>query len=322
MTPRDRDPSRPLHVALLGTSHVHFRDYHDLLAREPRVSAVVLPAAPDTGDRPAFGAASVREALRCADAAVITSTTAQHAQLLPHTVRAGVPTLVEKPLAATAGQTARLLPLLAAGGPTTTAMFLRCAPGLRRVRALLRQDVVGPLTAVRLCFAHAGLTDGVFTGEAAWMLDPGHGAAGALSDLGIHLIDLLLWLAPRRPIGVVNAELRHRPGLVLEPAGTAVLRWGSVPVTLHASWIGPRTGFSAHFAARYGTIRVAGGSVTLRTGRTATTWRHDPPRAGAALTAFLRRLGGRPAWRPPGHDDIRRTAALLEEIGSVARRRR
>ncbi|MFI1835911.1 Gfo/Idh/MocA family protein [Streptomyces olivaceoviridis] len=313
---------RPLHVALLGTSHVHFRDYHDLLARDPRVSAVVLPAAPDTGDRPAFGAASVREALRCADAAVITSTTAQHAQLLPHTVRAGVPTLVEKPLAATAGQTARLLPPPTAGGPTTTAMFLRCAPGLRRVRELLRQDVLGPLTAVRLGFAHTGLTDGVFTGEAAWMLDPAHGAAGALSDLGIHLIDLLLWLAPRRPLDVLDAQLRHRPGLPVEPAGTALLRWGGVPVTLHASWIGPRTGFTAHFAGRHGTIQVAGGSVTLRTGRTGTTWRHEPPQARAVLTAFLRQLGGRPAWQPPDHADIRRTASLLEEIAGVARHRR
>ncbi|MEU6667465.1 Gfo/Idh/MocA family oxidoreductase [Streptomyces sp. NPDC046727] len=312
---------RPLHVVLLGTSHVHFRDYHDLLARDPGVSSVVLPAAPDPGDGLVFDAVPVREALRSADAAVITATTAQHAQLLPHTALAGVPTLVEKPLGASAAETARLLPLLEAGAGGTTAMFLRCAPGLKRVRALLLRDVIGPLTAVRLRFAHSGFTDGMFTAGTAWMLDPAQGAAGALGDLGIHLVDLLLWLAPHRPLDVLDVDPRYSPGCPLETAGAVLLRWGGIPVTLHTSWVSPRAGFSACFEGRRGTIHVDDGRVTVLTGRT-TTRLYEAPRAAAVLRAFLRRLGGRAAWQPPGSDDIRRAAALLEEISSAATRPR
>ncbi|MEU2224872.1 Gfo/Idh/MocA family oxidoreductase [Streptomyces sp. NPDC018347] len=153
-------------LAVLGTDHVHLPDYLEVVARDPRaVPAAVYSGgrAPVAGVRPTADAAG---ALAGADAAVIVSTTAQHGPLLRQGVEAGVPALVEKPLAASAEETGRLAALLAAAErPVTTAMFLRCAPEPRAVRTRPAERALGELAGVHLRFTHPGLLDGVFTGS-------------------------------------------------------------------------------------------------------------------------------------------------------------
>src|SRR5690606_8110375 len=133
--------------------------------------------------------------------------------------------------------------IAAAGVPVHTAMFLRCAPALRRVRELLEQGALGALTAVHARFAHPGLEDGAFSGAAAWMLERRHGGGGAFADLGVHLVDLLLWLRPGEPLAVRGAHLVRRPGVQGDAGGAALLAWGRVPAVLHAGWTSRPGGF-------------------------------------------------------------------------------
>ncbi|MFG2930876.1 Gfo/Idh/MocA family protein [Streptomyces achromogenes] len=293
----------PLRLAVLGTDHVHLPDYLEVVDRDPRAALAAVYSdrpAPVAGIEPARDAA---EALAGADAAVIVSTTAQHGTLLRQAVRARVPALIEKPLAASAEETGRLAVLLAAAErPVTTAMFLRCAPELREVRAKLADRALGELAGVHLRFTHPGLLDGVFTGPAAWMLAERHGAAGAFADLAVHLVDLLEWLDPSAGLRVCGASYLDRSGTDLNVGGAAVLSWGGVPVTLQAGWTSRPGGLHLH-------IEGTRASVTVE----------PRPRAGAALEAFLGQLRGDVRWEPPTAREIVRTARVLDAIDRAVR---
>ncbi|MEU8730943.1 Gfo/Idh/MocA family oxidoreductase [Streptomyces tendae] len=314
-------------IAILGTGHVHLRDHLAVIARDPEAElvavhdgALVTGASRPSAARPS---PSAEQALEGADAAVIASTTAEHRRLLELTTAAGVPALVEKPLGTTARAAARLTPLLATTTvPSTTAMFLRCAPALRRVRTLLTQGALGPVAHVHARFTHPGLLDGVFAGDAAWMLTPEHGGTGGFADLGIHLIDLLSWLAPHQHLQVRGAELTRRHGCRLDVGGLALLTWGGAPVSLHAGWTSRPGGFLLRVEGEQATVEVGaqGTELSVVTGRAVRGHheRHPPIRAGAALEAFLDSLRARSRWDAPTPADIENTAVLLDAVHRAA----
>jgi predicted dehydrogenase len=62
----------------------------------------------------------------------------------------------------------------------------------------------------QLTFCHPGLLDGWFDGKHRWLLDPARAGGGALLDLGLHLVDLLHWLAPERELTARGASLQTR----------------------------------------------------------------------------------------------------------------
>jgi predicted dehydrogenase len=279
-----------MRVALLGTGHVHAADYLTAIAADPGAQLVT--------------------SLRTADVAVIASATAAHGGHLRRVVAAGLPALVEKPLASTAAETAELATVIdRAGAPVTTAMFLRCAPALRRVRSLLAADALGELAGVHARFTHPGLLDGVFSGRSAWMLK-----AGGFADLAIHLLDLLRWLRPDSDLTARSAHLRHTPGYPMDVGGAALLDWGGVPVTLHAGWTSRPGGVHLRIEGSTESITVNNGTLSLDSGHTET---HDPPAAMAALTAFLGELRGQPSWQAPTTADIVASGQLLEDLAAL-----
>ncbi|MGH3244550.1 MAG: Gfo/Idh/MocA family protein, partial [Spirillospora sp.] len=227
---------------------------------------------------------------------------------------------VEKPLAVTAAETAVLAGLIDRGtAPVTTAMFLRCAPALRRVGELLAAGALGEVVGADLRFSHPGLLDGLFADDASWMLDPRRGGTGAFADLGIHLIDLLCWLRPAADVTVQGARLRVRPDHVLDLGGTAVLEWDGAPTALHAGWTSRPGGVRVHIEGTRGSVTVRDGTLSLSLGRADRVERHAPPAAGDALSAFLADLRGEGVWRRPGTADMLRCAIVLDEIGAIDR---
>jgi len=282
-----------IRIALLGTAHVHVGDYLAAIAKDPGTRLVAVHGGDVPGVRRVH---DVRQALRDADMALVTSTTAEHNDVLRHTALARVPVLVEKPLAGDLPETVRLVPLLASGG--TTAMFLRCAPAFRRVRSLLAGGELGELAVAHLRFTHPGLLDGVFTGPAAWMRH-----VGGFTDLAVHLFDLLLWLRPRARLALRATSWQEDAG------GAALLDWGGFPATVHAGWTSRPGGIHLHIEGSRDSVTVDGGRLMMN-GHTET---HDPPRAEAAFEAFVGALRGHARWEPPSTADIIAVAGLIDE---------
>ncbi|WP_406439911.1 Gfo/Idh/MocA family oxidoreductase [Streptomyces sp. NBC_00631] len=317
----DPGPPRP-RLAVLGTAHPHLGDHLRALAGRAEVVAVHEGRRPGGGSGPHPGLRGVpvvpdaAAALAGAQLALVCATTAEHSELLTAVARAGLPALVEKPLAVGLAETRELAErLTAAGTAVTTAMFLRQAPALRRARSLVADGRLGRLVACDAWFTHPGLLDGRFTGTgAAWMRDARWGARGAFADLGVHLVDLLRWLRPEAGLRVRGA-VRHPPpaGLPDDAGGTALLEWGGVPAALHAGWMSRPGGVRLRLEGTLGTLQVAGGELTLATADGTLTEVHRPPAAGDAMTAFLTGAG-----EPAGPADAVACARVLEEIAEAA----
>jgi predicted dehydrogenase len=308
-----------LRIAVLGTAHIHLADHLAAIAADDRAEVCALVEDTATG-------AQAKAALATADAVLICSATDRHRDLLETAVAAGLPTLVEKPLAADPTGTAAAVELIrTAAAPVTTAMFLRHAPALLRVREQLAAGVLGELSGASLAFHHPGLPDGLFARDWAWMLDPARGGGSGFADLAIHLLDLLCWLSPGAALELRGAALHREPGPGREPAaargllpgfdagGAALLDWGGVPTVVRAGWTARPGGVRLELEGTLGTLRLRAGEVHLATGATGNrSWAHRPPAAADALTGFLAAVRGEEPWAGPGPDELTLCARLLD----------
>lgn len=309
-------------AAVLGVAHAHADDYLAVLAADPAVEVVAVydrdrASVATHGELPTSRSPSW--AMNNADVAVIASTTAEHADLVSMATGAGLAVFVEKPLATSAAATADLAAIIdAAGVPVATAMFLRCAPALKKVKALLAGESLGDLSAAHVRFTHAGLYEGAFTGAKAWMRDLHQGATGGFADLGIHLVDALRWLRPSAPLVVQGATVQCLAGHDLDVGGAALLDWGGTPTTMHAGWAGRPGGLHVHLEGSVGSATFQDGMLTVRTEGVSITETGGPPQAGAALTAFLADLRGEHQWVAPTTGDAVAVAEILDTIAAIA----
>ncbi len=153
-------------------------------------------------------AASARECLAGADAAVVASPSSAHPADARTAIELGVPVLVEKPLALDAARAAELDCLAQQRGVMlSVAMSLREHAGVRALAGLLAEGAVGRvLRASAWC--------------GSWLPDwrPGsdyrHGysaraelGGGVLLDVAVHELDYLLWLVG--PVRSVSALARQ-----------------------------------------------------------------------------------------------------------------
>ncbi|WP_445147911.1 Gfo/Idh/MocA family protein [Baekduia sp. Peel2402] len=206
-------------VAVLGLGSAGRR--HAELLEELGVAVVGHdPAVADGG-----GAASVDDAIAAADAVVVASPSALHAEHAAAALAAGRPVLVEKPVATTVAAARALQP--AAGLVAGVAMNWRFHPAVLAARALLAEGALGPILQARVSFGYD---------LRRWRPETDYRMSySARADLGggivldaIHELDYLLWLLG--PVTSVVAETAHASALELdgvEDTALAVARLAS-----------------------------------------------------------------------------------------------
>ncbi len=127
------------------------------------------------------------------DAAVIASPTSLHVPQALATLAAGLPTLVEKPLAATLADGERLAAAAAGGPPVLLGYTWRWWPALRHLRARVHAGDVGEVRHVR-CVLSAHLADWhPWERYQDFFMARADLGGGALLDES-HWIDLVVWL--------------------------------------------------------------------------------------------------------------------------------
>ncbi|WP_432540978.1 Gfo/Idh/MocA family protein [Kineococcus sp. SYSU DK002] len=142
------------------------------------------------------------------DLVVLASPPATHVDLATRTLRAGLATVVDKPLAVDAAGARELLDVAGATGtPFTVFQNRRWDGDFLTLRRLLAEGTLGRVHRFTSRF-----TWWEPSGGKAWKMDaPVAEGGGILADLGTHLVDQALQLFG--PVDSVTAELdRRRPG--------------------------------------------------------------------------------------------------------------
>jgi predicted dehydrogenase len=277
--------------------------------------AVADPAGPAAAEaatcvRGCAVVASLDELLRAGvDGIVIATPSAFHADQAVRALEGGAAVFCQKPLGRTAAEARRVVDAArAADRLLGVDLSYRHVTGMAEVRRLVQDGALGRIYAVDLVFHNA------YGPDKPWFLDPRLSGGGCVMDLGIHLVDLALWVLGFPEVNELvatlragGAPIRGRSAGRVEDYGAAQLELaGGTALRLACSWrlaAGQDCVIEASF---YGTgggasLRNVNGSfydfVVERSHGTRRERLAGPPDAwgGRAAVAWARRLaqGGR-----------------------------
>lgn len=123
------------------------------------------------------------------DGIVIASPSALHAEQCIEAFRAGVAVFCQKPLGRSAAEVEHVLDAARdADRLLGVDLSYRYTTAMQAIRDQVRSGALGRIFAADLVFHNA------YGPQSAWFWDPKLSGGGCLIDLGIHLVDMALWL--------------------------------------------------------------------------------------------------------------------------------
>ena len=176
-------------------------------------------------------AASHRDVLTDLDGAIVLTPHHLHHPIALDCLAAGVPILVEKPLAETADQGRELVVAAEEHGAFVAVNNTRrLIPASRTIRDLLAAGEIGVLKKIE--FTEGDRFD--WPSATGAMFGASGSGRGVLTDIGAHVLDLASWWAPG-PLELVSYADDARGGS--EAVAKAEFRSGSCRVSVHLSWL-------------------------------------------------------------------------------------
>ena len=163
------------------------------------------------------------------DAVVICTPNGLHAAQAQAALRAGKDVLVQKPLALSMADASHTMQVAAETGRL---LFVDYTYRFLETMAVLRQEL-GGIRSIRAAF-HNIYGPGT---EKRWFFNPAQSGGGALTDLGVHLLDLALWLAAPGSVTLSNVHLSGDEPV--EYAADVSLRLDEARFELSVSWNAP-----------------------------------------------------------------------------------
>lgn len=260
------------------------------------------------------------------DGAVIATPSALHAQQAMLLLERGVAVFCQKPLARTAAETQAIVAAARKADRLLGCDFsYRYTDAMRRVRNCVVEGELGKVFAVDLVFHNA------YGPDKAWFRNPQLAGGGCAIDLGIHLVDLALWvLGPSEVTNVTSRLYAHGKPLARganEVEDYAVAQFelatGTV-VRLACSWnlpAGCDCVIEAHFHGDKAgaAMRNVNGSfydfTAERNEGTKRTILATPPDAwgGRAIVDWARRLAAGSGYSP-AIESATQVASILDRI--------
>jgi predicted dehydrogenase len=123
------------------------------------------------------------------DGIVVASPSALHADQSVQALEAGVAVFCQKPLGRDADEAARVVAAARASDRLLSVDFsYRYTKGMTRIAELVRAGTLGEVYAVDLTFHNA------YGPDKPWFYDRTLSGGGCVMDLGVHLVDLALWV--------------------------------------------------------------------------------------------------------------------------------
>lgn len=254
------------------------------------------------------------------DGIVIATPSALHADQSIAALEAGCAVFCQKPLGRDAREVARVVEAArAADRLLGVDLSYRHLAATRAIRDLLAHGALGRMFAADLVFHNA------YGPDKPWFYDRAQSGGGCLIDLGVHLVDLALWLLDFPEVTNLSASLRSGGERLhadqVEDYATVAFRAADVDVRLACSWR-LHAGQEAEIGLRlYGT---AGGAILRNVGGSfydfavdhATGTSHEtlvtPPDdwGGRAAAGWARRLAAGERYAAEAEDFVRSAAVL------------
>jgi len=139
------------------------------------------------------------------DGLVVATPSALHAEQSCRALEAGIPVFCQKPLGRNAREVRKVVSAAKRANKLLMVDFsYRYIDGARTVRNLARSGEFGEIFAADLKFHNA------YGPDKPWFFDRKLSGGGCLIDLGVHLVDLLLWTLDFPAVYEVSGHLRSK----------------------------------------------------------------------------------------------------------------
>jgi predicted dehydrogenase len=197
------------HLAFIGTGWIGLNRMKAIAAsNQAEICAILEPRremaframelAPD-----AEVVSSMEEIERAgADGVVIATPSAMHAQQAIELLQRGLAVFCQKPLGINGAQTREVIETARVGNRLLGVdLCYRHVDGFRKIKELVRSGELGEIVAIELIFHNA------YGPDKPWFYDRKLSGGGCLIDLGIHLVDMALWLTDFPRIARVSGDV-------------------------------------------------------------------------------------------------------------------
>jgi predicted dehydrogenase len=260
------------------------------------------------------------------DGLVIATPTALHAEQAMAALKAGLAVFCQKPLGRTAEETQQVIQSARRENRLLGIdMSYRFVRGVKKIKELVSAGAIGKIYAIDLVFHNA------YGPDKPWYYDPALSGGGCVIDLGIHLVDMALWMLDFAAVERVSSRLfAHGKSLrrgdhALEDYAVARLDFhGGATANLSCSWHLPAGQDAVIRICVYGTEggfamhNVEGSFYDFHTEQLVGTSRKildEPPDdwGGRAALAWIERLADSRAYDP----EIQRAEKVAEIIDVI-----
>lgn len=161
------------------------------------------------------------------DGLVVATPSALHAEQSIAALERGVAVFCQKPLGRTADEAAEVVAAArAADRLLAVDLSYRFTRGMQQIRETVRKGALGRVYAADLVFHNA------YGPDKPWFYDPALAGGGCVMDLGVHLVDLALWVLDFPAVERVESALLAG-GLPLVPEGGQVEDYAVATLHLH-----------------------------------------------------------------------------------------
>lgn len=172
------------------------------------------------------------------DGVVIATPSAQHAQQTIAALDAGLAVFCQKPLGRTAAEARAAVDAAKRADRLLHVDFsYRFTQAMQAIRQLIASGELGDIYACDLTFHNA------YGPDKAWFYDLSQAGGGCVMDLGVHLVDLVLWTLPGARVDDAssslfsNGERRAHPSGCVEDYAVAHMRLSTgADVRIACSW--------------------------------------------------------------------------------------
>lgn len=200
---------------------------------DPQAAAAAAKLAPGVSHASAFDELLQQDL----DGVVIATPSAMHAEQCVAALSHGKAVFCQKPLARTVSETKEVVNAARAADRLLSVDFsYRHLAGMEKLREMIAGGELGDIFAVDLTFHNA------YGPDKPWFYDYNLAGGGCVMDLGIHLVDLVLWLLDGKQVENVSSHLFQHgkliepPCPVVEDYAQASFQLGSTHVRLQCSW--------------------------------------------------------------------------------------